>query len=108
MILVFPPQSPSEVPVQGADAPAAVMSLKSVLDVETVAAVMVIAVPIVPPKKNIRLVTELPLQVNAPERVIVGQLNVSVLTAVPVLVRFVIVGVPVNEAAPEPLNTIVP
>lgn len=88
----LPPQSP-ESPVIAArfqePAPAPVMSRKSTLEQETVAAVIVRAVPMVFVLTSTRLVTELPFMVNAPVVVMSPKrVRAFVLTAVPVNVRF--------------------
>jgi hypothetical protein len=105
----LPPQSPIAVaPVPAAvqvAAPAPVISMKSTtLPRTTAAAVMVAAVPLVPPATKIRLTTDWLLTVNVPDTVIVPVINKSaVLLAAFVRVRSLIVApveVTVSELAP--------
>ena len=65
-MFVLPLQSPKPVPVNGDAAPAAVISLKSQLDKDSAAAVIVLAVPTVSDLiKNLRISLP-PLAVNVP------------------------------------------
>src|SRR5262245_8654833 len=69
VMFVFPPQLPSDVPVNGAAAPAAVMSMKSTYVSDTAAAVIVRDVPVALLHMSGRLTTVSPLQLNVPVHV---------------------------------------
>lgn len=97
VILELPPKSPSEVPVKGEAAPAAVISWKFTFVRETEPAVIVLAVVCAEDTTSSLFTWELPVRVRA--LVTVNEpptLNLSVATAVPVLVKAPTVPVEVN------------
>lgn len=111
----LPPASP-ELPVIAdkfqLPAPVPVISLKSALVIVTVPALIVagelneIAPLLIPEAISKRLVTELPLAVKVPVTVVVafGSNNLSVVAAVPVLVRALKVLVPAMVFVPLPVR----
>lgn len=108
----LPPASP-ELPVMAErfqlPAPAPVMSRKSALVTDTVAAVRVLGVPSVSDVTNTRLMAVLPLIVSVLVMVWLAlSWRASVLTAVPVRVRLAKVLAPEITLFPEPVNETVP
>lgn len=107
----LPPQSPDNPVIAEASKDAEnVISLKSTLDADGVTPVLVIviAVPITELLTIILFVAEFPFKLRAEVTVKLAIMsNVSVFTAVPVLVKVATVKLSLHVAVPEPLKIIV-
>lgn len=98
VILLLPPTSPSDVPVHGIVAPAAVISLKSTFVSETAAAVIVRGVPSVLERQPNLTPDDRPVIVSVPVTVKLaakfGSLAFVVMPVVPVNVKLAHVNAP--------------